>query len=128
MNKNDKKILQLKEKIEEKKSFLGEKPSFSPKTKCSFIMFGQNYNLYTMNLFELNMLLTWLYNLKNQELELEGFKVSDWIDDINSLISKTIYNLRQNELKDVEKQLNNLISQDCKTEMEIQKLSKIIGF
>lgn len=128
MNKNDKKVMQLKDKLEKRKFELKNKPVFNPKTNCIFTMFGQKYNLHVMNGFELSMIFSWLKNLNNENMLLEGFEVKDWMTDIMNIMVKNDYINQENEIKKLEKRLDNLISDDAKTEIEIEKLSKIIGF
>lgn len=127
MNKNDKKIFELKEKLENKKKALGKKPEFSLKTNCMFTMFGNNYNIHTMNSFELNMMFNWLKQLNNPELKMGDFFVKDYMTDILNTMVKLDYSLQMLNIKKLEQNLDALISAETKTSIEIDKLSELIG-
>lgn len=127
MNKNDEKIFKLKEKLEERKKNLGEKPSNHFITNCMFTMFGITYNLHTMNTFGLNMIFSWLKGLDNPELVLGNYKVKDYLTDILNKMVILDYNKNLADIKELESKLDALISAETKTSIEIDKLADLIG-
>lgn len=127
MNKNDEKIFKLKEKLEERKKNLGEKPSNHFITNCMFTMFGITYNLHTMNTFELNMIFSWLKGLDNSELVLGNYRVKNYLTDILNKMVILDYNKNLADIKELESKLDALISAETKTSIEIDKLADLIG-
>lgn len=126
MNDNDKKIFNLKEKLEEKKKNLGKKPDIKFKTNCIFTLFGNTYNLHVMNEFELNMVASWFKGI-DPKIQINGYKVEDYLKDtINKLIAMD-YNKYLNNIKEMESKLDALISSETKTSIEIDKLAEQIG-
>lgn len=73
-------------------------------------------NIYRMSMEDLNI---WV--------QISGYDVIDWIDDINAKLSTFTYKKRKKELEDTEKQLDLLLSEEKKTELEIERLAKILG-
>lgn len=127
MNSNDKKIFDLKKKLEQKKNALGNKPVIQFKTNCAFTLFGICYNLHTMDEFELEMLSGWLKNLNPEIFINNNFKVGDYISDITGKLVLLDYNKHLGNIKLMEKRLDDLISSETKTSIEIDKLAEQIG-
>lgn len=127
MNANDKKIFDLKKKLEQKKKALGKKPVIQFKTNCAFTLFGVCCNLHTMDEFELEMLFVWLKNLNPEITIHNNFKVCDYISDIKGKLAVLDYNKCIENIKDMESKLDALISSETKTSIEIEKLEKLIG-
>ncbi len=134
MSKNDDRILELKEKIEEKKQELsGKNTRFVPVTNCIIELDGMTNNLHTCDSDKLALLLVKL-NLYKKEAEnldidfvISGYSIDDWITDIKNKfdIIKTkaeIYNL-----KTMESKLDELLSEDKKTELEIDDIAALLG-
>lgn len=133
MSKNDDRILELKEKIEEKKQELsGKNTKFVPVTNCIIELDGMTNNLHTCDSDKLALLLVKL-NLYKKEAEnldidfvISGYSIDDWITDIKNKfdIIKTkaeIYNL-----KTMESKLDELLSEDKKTELEIDDIAALL--
>lgn len=127
MNKNDKKIFELKKKLENRKLELGDKPKITYKTNCSFNLFGQNYNIHAMNSVELKLIFKMLQMIDEPNLELNGFAIADYLEDISNEMIKINYNLKALEIKRLETGLDELISTEGKTSIEIEKIAKLIG-
>lgn len=127
MNNNDKKIFDLKKKLEQKKNALGKKPVIQFKTNCAFSLFGVCYNLHTMDEFELEMLSGWLKNLNPEIAINNNFKVGDYIFDITGKLVLLDYNKQYGEIMSLESKLDALISAETKTSIEIDKLADMIG-
>lgn len=127
MTDNDKKIFELKKKLNDKKAALGKKPNVSYKTNCIFTMFGNTYNLHTMNEFELTVILSWISPLSRDMKMNSNFTVRDYISDISSKFILLDYNSCLASIKSMESKLDALISSETKTTIEIEKLEKLIG-
>lgn len=126
MNNNDKKIFELKKKLERKKIDLGKKPVVQFKTNCIFSLFGVNYNLHAMNEFELGILMGWLKNLNPETKMNSNFTVDDYVFDISGKMILIDYNRKIKEINNLESKLDDLISSETKTSIEIDKLAKQI--
>lgn len=134
MSKNDDRILELKEKIEEKKQELsGKNTRFVPVTNCIIELDGMTNNLHTCDSDKLALLLVKLslYKKEAENLDIDfvisGYSIDDWITDIKNKfdVAKTkaeIYNL-----KTMESKLNELLSEDKKTELEIDDIAALLG-
>lgn len=131
--KNDNLIMQLKEKVELKRKELNSFSIPAYKTNLVLDMDGQKTNINVLNEDGLRFLLVKMnmYRLSMKDLEMSiqisGYDVIDWIDDINAKLSTFTYKKRKKELEDTEKQLDLLLSEEKKTELEIERLAKILG-
>lgn len=131
--KNDNLIMQLKEKVELKRKELNEFSTPAYKTRLVIDMDGQKTNINVLDedglkllLVKLNMYFMSMKDL-NMNVQISGYDVIDWIDDINAKLSTFTYKKRKKELEDTEKQLDLLLSEEKKTELEIERLAKILG-
>lgn len=124
--KNDKLILQLKKEIEQKKSLLAKSDKFIPKTNCSLTLFGIKYNLHVQTSNQLLFLKAFLIFLNSPDLILEGYKVEDWIKDIEVKYSILNIQSEKNRLKVLENKLYSLLSNDVKVSLEIEDIMKSI--
>lgn len=130
---NDNLIMQLKEKVELKRKELNEFSTPTYKTRLVIDMDGQKININVLDedglkflLVKLNMYFMSMKDL-NMNVQISGYDVIDWIDDINAKLSTFTYKKRKKELEDTEKQLDLLLSEEKKTELEIERLAKILG-
>lgn len=127
MNKNDERIIDLRNKLEEKREWLkNNKPQIKLNTNCIFTMFGLTYNLHVMNEFELEILYSWLLGLDNDKLILNGYEVKSWLEDIKTILIKQDYYKQASDIDKISKRLEQLMSNDCKVEIELDELSKLI--
>ena len=134
MNNNDIKILELKNKIEDKRSNIKELKRFNPITNCILIFRGESYNLNVQDKQQLINLLVELNSLylsyKNLDIEdeylLNGFSLEDWISDIKQKIDIINIKAETKKLNDLETKLNKMLSQDKKTEMELNDIENMI--
>lgn len=134
MSKNDDRILELKEKIEEKKQELsGKNTRFVPVTNCIIELDGMTNNLYTCDSDKLALLLVKL-NLYKKEAEnldidfvISGYSIDDWITDIKNKFDITKTKAEIYNLKTMESKLDELLSEDKKTELEIDDIAALLG-
>lgn len=135
--KNDERILELKKQIEEKKNELGKQPRFTPVTTCLFNREGCRVNIHTLtSVKDINSLLvffnTYAMSAKDldidcAEVELDGFSVLDWMEDLKSKKAVVEYSTKKEQLTALEKKLDKLLSDDKKTELEIEAIADLIG-
>ena len=135
--KNDERILMLKEQIEEKKKELGKQPRFSPITTCLFDREGCRVNIHTLtSIKDINAMLvffnTYVMSARDldidcAEVELDGFSVLDWMEDLKSKKAVVEYTIKKEQLSTLEKKLDKLLSDDKKTELEIDAIADLIG-
>lgn len=127
-NKNDSKIMELKESIQSAKKGIKAK-KFQPTTNCLLGLNGTTYNLHVCSEDELKMLLITLhsYEMSAEDLgievpDMQGYKIDDWIQDIKDKLEVISIQSKKSELNKTEKQLDKLLSEDKRTELEISNL------
>jgi hypothetical protein len=133
MSKNDDRVLQLKKIIDEKKENLKScKKTFLPITNCILDLDGQKYNLNVLQfdelqllLVKLNIYLTSAVNL-NISLMISGYSINDWIEDINNKLDVLEFRRKENELKVLENKLNKMLSDEKKTELELDEIAALL--
>lgn len=134
MSKNDERILALKEKIDQKKEQISKSQvRFSPITNCSIEFRGQRYNINALNEEQCIIMLVELKALSNAARELKvklnfsGYNVEDWMEDLEAKISVLKAKSEERQLKAMENQLEKLLSEDKRTELEIDKIAQSLG-
>lgn len=135
MSKNDSKIMTLKAKIDEKRKLLSTTPKFIPETNCSIEIDGTRYNLHAASKSDLILLLCKLYSLNESakalccedELVISGYTASIWIADIRSRLENIEYSNEMKKLQSLESRLDSMLSDDKKTELEIDSIEAMIS-
>lgn len=135
--KNDERILMLKKQIEEKKNELGKQPRFSPITTCLFNYNGNKVNIHALtSVKEINAMIVYFHvyemsandmGISCEDICFDGFSVSDWIADLFSKKAVIEYADKKTQLVTLEKKLDKLLSDDKKTELEIDAIAGLIG-
>lgn len=126
--------MELKKQIEIKAQNLKEKKiRFIPETNCILDLDGAKYNL---NVLDANSLLTLmlkvnLYNLSADSLKvshpvISGYPTDLWVNDIKNKISTLELKKEESELKLMEAKLDKLLSEDKKTELEIDDIAALL--
>lgn len=134
MKNNDKTILDLKKKVEEKKKLLKSTERFSPKTNCALRFDGENYNLNVLEkqiiLLVLAKFQSWKNSLREMYPEeiliISGYSIDLWIEDLKSRFNTLNRRLEEERLKTLEDRLHSLLSVDTKIELEIESLKSQI--
>jgi hypothetical protein len=127
---NDKKIMELKKQIEEKKNKINKSQKFTPITNCSIEMDGIRCNLQVLNKEQLITLMVKLnaYAISAKDLEVDyfisGYEVSEWIIDIKAKLDNVSRKEEENKLKVMEAKLHQLLSNEKKVELEIEEIMK----
>lgn len=134
MSKNDDKILALKKKIAERRESTGKPICFSPRTSCIIELDGARYNINVLQRDELILLCCKLQALvmAADSLSLDcpvvsGFQLDLWCADIGERIAALDQKKDLAQLADMEKQLDKLLSNDKRTELEIDAIAAVLG-
>lgn len=133
VQKNDERIMQLKQKIEDKRNELAEHNSrFVPITNCLLILDKITYNLHLdsseMLLIKLNMIAMSAkdLNIDTSKFIISGYSLNDWIADVKHNLEVQKYKKEKSDLNALEKKLTALLSEDKQTELEIDKLAALL--
>ena len=134
MSKNDDRILELKKQIEDKRKAISEKKiRFVPETNCVLNMDGITINLNVCSddalvllLIRLNSYLMSAVDLGIPDFEISGYSVTDWIKDIKSKLEVSSLKKEETDLKKMESKLDKLLSNDKKTEIEIDEIASLL--
>ena len=130
--KNDERVLQLKEIIDKKKAELKTVKKFIPVTNCVLDLDNQKYNLNVLQLDDLKLLLVKLnmYFMSANDLgislEISGYNISEWMADVKSKIEIFEYKKKEAELKALEAKLDKMLSDEKKTELELDEIAALL--
>lgn len=132
--KNDDRIMQLKNQIAEKKAQLANKTDrFAPKTNCLLVLDKVTYNLH-VEASELLLIKVNSIAMSTKDLGLDitniivsGYSLDKWLDDIRSFLEVKAYREEKRKLDKLEQQLTALLSDDKKTELEIDSIAAMLG-
>lgn len=136
MADNDKKILELQKKIEKAEDEALKLKKANYITNCILVIDSDKYNLNVLNEKELKMLLIRInvYKLSALDLGLDlndvkfgVYKLSDWMEDINTKIKVEQNNKYLSDLEEAKKTLESLLSKDKKTEMKLAEIEKLLS-
>ena len=131
--KNDERVLQLKQVIDKKKSELKGSKRFAPLTNCVLDLEGQKYNLNVLKFDDLQLLLVrlnmYLMSAKDLgiNLEVSGYNIAEWITDIKCKIEIFEYKKKEAELKTLEPKLDKMLSDEKKTELELDEIAALLN-
>lgn len=131
---NDERILALKKQIDEKKNNItNKKKAFVPHTNLVCYWRGENKNLNVLNINSLLMLGWELSSFSEyckssgfDKIEVSGYPIADWLEDINQKISLIAIRKEEDELKKMENKLDKLLSEDKKTELELDSIEALL--
>lgn len=123
-SKNDKIILDLQKKIEEKKQQLKSAEKFSPITNCNLVWNDKRYNLHATSKADIMYLTASLSLLKkesqelfpNENLTIASFDIDDWLSDLKAKYTQVNRSLEEAKLKKMMDQLEARKSEDLKTQ------------
>ena len=131
--KNDERIMQLKQQIEVKRKELANQTGrFTPITNCLLVIDKVTYNLHVES-SELLLLKVNMMAMSAKDLGLDiskviisGYSLADWLDDIKNYMKVQSYKDEKRKLERLEKQLDALLSDDKRTELEIDSIAALI--
>lgn len=142
MAKNDETIKALMGKVFDKKAALGNKPKVSWRTNAVFKYDGATHiNLNTVSdskpLVEaLSFLLFRQMTMEKAgemlgvsvgEFEWNGYSLSDWVEDFKTRLSIINWEAEKGKLNVLESKLASLVSEEAKTEMALEDISKMLA-
>ena len=116
------KILKLKEE--------NKREVFRPVTSCKFVLLNQEYNILTLSyidLLALHTLLSSMLDSKNDAIELAGYKLFDWITDLNNKMNDFSYTAKVKQIKALETMLDNLVSEERKKANQLNDIASKIA-
>lgn len=133
-NVNDAKIMELKKQIEDKKEKLNKTGKFVPVTNCSLELDGQRYNIQVLQQEQLIQLMIKvnLYLMSAKDLKLEedyiinGYKAEEWIVDMKARLDILSRKDEERKLKVMEEKLDKLLSNEKKTELELNEIAEFL--
>ena len=131
---NDSKIITLKNQIAEKRKQIDKIKKFTPITNCSIEVDGIRSNIQVLTKEQLIALVIKLNSYVSSAKELElldeyiisGYKAEDWIADIKSKLDIVSRKDEERKLKDMEEKLDRLLSNEKKTELEINEIENML--
>lgn len=134
MSKNDDRILELKKQVEDKKKEIASKKTrFVPVTNCILEMDGSTLNLNVLSESALFFLMVRLnsYRMSAADLgldkfEISGYDLNDWITDVKARLEVIATKIEENNLKAMEAKLDKLLSEDKKTELELDSIAELL--
>lgn len=132
--KNDDRIMQLKEQIEKKRKELAASNTsrFVPITNCLLVIDKTTYNLHVdsseLLLIKLNSMRLSANDLgiDTSKIIISGYSLDDWISDVKNNLSIQNYRAEKRKLDSLEKQLTALLSDDKQTELQIDQLAALL--
>lgn len=135
MSKNDDRIIELKNQIEIKKKELADKRiKFTPETNCVLELEGTNYNLnvcteevLTLLMIKLNTYIMSANDLGISVPTMSGYPIDLWISDIKNKLAVTTIKREEAKLKQMEAKLDKLLSDDKKTELELDEIASFLS-
>ena len=135
MSKNDDRIIELKNQIEIKKKELADKRiKFTPETNCVLELEGTNYNLnvcaeeiLTLLMIKLNTYIMSANDLGVSVPTMSGYPIDLWISDIKNKLVVTTIKREETNLKQMEAKLDKLLSDDKKTELELDEIASLLS-
>lgn len=134
-NKNDKRILDLKKQIEDKKKELTQAGTrFSPITNCSLPMDGMMVNIHTMTRDTL------LLSIGNVQAKIDGlskvlpdevlyigqYKADEWVADLKQKYISLNISEEKQKLSKLEEKLRVLLSSEKRVELELDSIERLI--
>jgi hypothetical protein len=132
--KNDERIMQLKQQIEIKRKELANQTSrFTPITNCLLVLNNITYNLHVESsellLIRVNMMAMSAKDLglDISKVMISGYSIENWLDDIRNYLKIQKYKEEKRKLEKLEKQLDALLSDDKRTELEIDNIAALLG-
>ena len=134
-SENDQRVLKLQSQIKTKKTEFRKAQKFQPVTNCSINFEGERYNINTLDLSGCNLLLVRLncYQISEKDLKLSdpvlmsGYTLSEWITDLKSKSAHLGRKKEETKLKVMESKLKQLLSEDTRTELELEDIEKELG-
>jgi hypothetical protein len=141
MAKNDEMVKQLMAKVAEQKEALGAKPKVSWKTNGVFKYDDKRYiNINVSNTQDLLEALSYMIGNSSSMLEASkrlnlpytapsfgGYSIEEWEADFKLRVEILGWEGGKKILEETERKLASLVSEEARTEMELEKIKKSLG-
>lgn len=132
-NKNDDRIMDLKQRITAKTAELDDKPNkFVPITNCVLTLNRDTYNIRAeSSVLLLAQLNAWRLSaidlgIAPETIVISGFSLTDWITDVKACLDAMMTKAEKRRLDAMTKQLNALLSDDKQTELKIDDIEAML--
>lgn len=132
-NKNDDRIMGLKQRIAAKTAELDGKPNkFVPITNCVLTLDRTTYNIRAeSSVLLLAQLNAWRLSaidlgIAPETIIISGFSLTDWITDVKSCLDVMTTKAEKRRLDAMTKQLDALLSDDKQTELKIDDIEAML--
>lgn len=134
MTNNDERILILKDSIRRKKEELGKRPKHEQITNYMLEFDGEVVNIHAISpsralhlLVKLNSLYLSAKDLGVEEdYKICGHKIEDWILDLKARLESRKYHEKQKALNSLEKELEDMLSNEKKVEMKLDDIQSLL--
>lgn len=131
---NDERILKLRKQIDKKTEELGKINRRVPLTHSNFVLDGNRLNILALDKEKLIALLVKLnaYRMSAQQLWLldefiiEGYILSDWIEDIQSRLTMLSQMEERKTLRITEEKLSKMLSGNKRVELELDDIESLL--
>ncbi len=132
---NDNRIVKLKLEIEKRLKLLenkGKNNNF--KTNCILDFEGMKFNFHTLSEDQSLLLLVRLlsYKMASEKYSIDlpkisGYSFDDWISDLKLKLENASYKYQLADLREKLRRLNELLSNDKRTELELDEIEKMLN-
>jgi hypothetical protein len=99
---------------------------FKPITSCKFTLLNQEYNILTLSLIDLYAIRSTLVDIP-VELQLAGYNIVNWINDIDNKIKDITYTEKAKQIKSLETTLDNLVSEERKKANQLSDIAATLA-
>ena len=131
---NDQKILELRKKIAEERKALSAVSKFQPLTTCIIEQFGIKINLRTLTNAQLrllfvavNALIKSAAKVEMTNVKLSEFTLENWLSDVKGMLEQREMVERKIMINKLEDKLQSMLSDEKKTELEIESIEKLLA-
>jgi len=132
-NKNDERILKLREQIQAKKDKIGKIGRFTAVTNCSIELDGARFNLNVLDkdsltklLVKLNSYLISARELEVTEIQYSGYTLEDWITDVKAKLNILSKKDEERALSLMEAKLEKMLSDEKQVELELDAIADLL--
>jgi hypothetical protein len=131
-NKNDERILLLKEQIQAKKDKLGKITRFTPVTNCSLELDGVRFNLNVLDQDKLIQLAVKInaYIMSAKDLgytfKIGTYTLEEWLTDIKAKLDILSKKDEEKSLTAMEAKLAKMLSDEKQVELELDEIADLL--
>lgn len=111
----------LKNITKKKAEYKSQLKAFAPVTNMNLELFNCRYNLHVVSVNELRFLKSFLLGLDGS-IELCGYKVTTWVEDIINKLTNLEIKTALNKLEATENKLVTMYTPDKKNELEFNSI------